>query len=103
MTRTHADTLRGMAKTFMMAGSYERVDTCLAGADALDDLAADTLEYGVARPDDEGWAIWWDDQRMQDWGTLDEARENLAKVKRHCPDVRLVCRRVSAQWEVTDE
>lgn len=33
---THADTLRGMAKAFMMAGSHERADTCLAGADALD-------------------------------------------------------------------
>lgn len=33
-----ADTLRGMAKAFMMAGSHERADTCLAGADALDTL-----------------------------------------------------------------
>ena len=33
---SHADTLRDMAKAFMMAGSCERVDTCLAGADALD-------------------------------------------------------------------
>lgn len=35
---THADTLRGMAKAFMMVGSHERVDPCLAGADALDTL-----------------------------------------------------------------
>lgn len=35
---THADTLRGMAKAFQMVGSYERVDTCLAGAEALDAL-----------------------------------------------------------------
>lgn len=70
---------------------------------ALSALAADTLEYGVSRPDDEGWGIWWDDQRMQDWGTLDETREHLDKVQRHCPDVRLVCRRVSSPWEVTDE
>lgn len=34
----HADTLRGMAKAFQMVGSYERVDTCLAGAEALDAL-----------------------------------------------------------------
>ena len=33
---SHAATLRGMAKAFMMAGSHERADTCLAGADALD-------------------------------------------------------------------
>ena len=33
---THADTLRDMAKAFMMVCSYERVDTCLAGAEALD-------------------------------------------------------------------
>ena len=97
---THADTLRTWAGQYITAAAREPF---LAGADALDTLAEGTLEYGVARPDDEGWAIWWDDQRMQDWGTLDEARENLAKVKRHCPDVRLVCRRVSAQWEVTDE
>lgn len=37
-TISHADTLRGMAEAFMMAGSHERVDTCLAGADALDAL-----------------------------------------------------------------
>lgn len=33
---THADTLRSMAKAFMMVGSYGRVDTCIAGADALE-------------------------------------------------------------------
>lgn len=33
---SHADTLRGMAKAFMMVGSHERADTCLAGAEALD-------------------------------------------------------------------
>lgn len=33
---SHADTLRGMAKALMMAGSHEQADTCLAGADALD-------------------------------------------------------------------
>ena len=35
---THADTLRGMAKAFLMVGSDDRADTCLAGADALDTL-----------------------------------------------------------------
>lgn len=35
---SHADTLRGMAKAFLMVGSHERADTCLAGADALDAL-----------------------------------------------------------------
>ena len=35
---SHADTLRGMAKAFMMVGSHERADTCLAGAEALDTL-----------------------------------------------------------------
>ena len=33
---THADTLRGMAGAFMVVGSRERVETCLAGAEALD-------------------------------------------------------------------
>lgn len=32
----HSYTLRDMAKAFMMVGSHERVDPCLAGADALD-------------------------------------------------------------------
>lgn len=35
---SHADTLRGMAKAFMMAGSHEWADTCLAGADSLETL-----------------------------------------------------------------
>ena len=35
---SHADTLRGMAQAFMMVGSHEQADTCLAGADALDAL-----------------------------------------------------------------
>lgn len=36
MTRTMADTLRGMAKAFMMVGSHERVGPCLAGADSIE-------------------------------------------------------------------
>lgn len=47
---THADTLRGMSKAFMMVGSYERVDTCLAGAEALE--AIDRVRHalgGIAR------------------------------------------------------
>lgn len=35
---THANTLRDMAKTFTIVGNYERVDTCLAGAEALETL-----------------------------------------------------------------
>ena len=42
---SHADTLRDMAKAFMMVGSHERVDTCLAGADALE--ALDRVRYAL--------------------------------------------------------
>ena len=43
---THAHTLRGMAKAFMMVGSHERVDTCLAGANALD--AAERVRHAIS-------------------------------------------------------
>ena len=46
---THADTLRGMAKAFMMAGSHERADTCRAGAEALDNAHAAAAEAGLLR------------------------------------------------------
>lgn len=42
---SHADTLRDMAKAFLMVGSHERVDTCLAGADALE--AIDRVRYAL--------------------------------------------------------
>lgn len=43
----HADTLRGMAKAFMMVGSHEQAETCLAGEDALDTL--ERVRYALGR------------------------------------------------------
>lgn len=61
---THADTLRGMAKAFMMAGSHERVDTCLAGADSLDAI-------GEVRKV-MGWAVReWPDLLPAEWRAAD--------------------------------
>lgn len=60
---SHADTLRGMAKALLMVGSHERVDTCLAGAEALDTLRRvrdvvtdlrDQQEAALQRWDDTG-------------------------------------------------
>lgn len=64
---SHADTLRGMAKAFMMVGSHEQADTCLAGANALDTLervreargriarvkaySEEALDYGYDNPE----------------------------------------------------
>ena len=44
---THADTLRGMADAFTVVGSRERVDTCLAGAEALD--AVERVYHALSR------------------------------------------------------
>lgn len=64
----HADTLRDMAKTFMTVGSDERVDTCLAGADALE--ALDRVRHaldGIARVRSESEASARDDDEIAEW------------------------------------
>lgn len=64
----HADTLRDMAKTFMTVGSDERVDTCLAGADALE--ALDRVHHaldGIARVRSESEASARDDEELAEW------------------------------------
>lgn len=64
---SHANTLRGMADAFMVVGSRERVETCLAGAEALDAVervyhalsriarvkaySEDALDYGYDNPE----------------------------------------------------
>lgn len=56
---SHADTLRGMEKAFMMAGSYERAGTCLAGANALDTLGRVRAVLADLRDQQEAaWQAW---------------------------------------------
>lgn len=54
-------TLRGMAKAFMMVGSHERVDACLAGADALDTLERVRAALADLRGQQEAALQRWDD------------------------------------------
>lgn len=68
---------------------------------ALETLAADTLEYGVADVNEDEDIIWFPVDANA--GTAEDAR--LAAVNYAASDqfFRLVARRVSEPWEVTDE
>ena len=69
---THADTLRGMAKAFMMAGSHERAGTCLAGANALDAVErVRAVVTKIDRLEDDTWAAWKRDADMYEQGRSD--------------------------------
>ena len=58
---SHADTLRGMAKAFMMVCSHERAETCLAGAEALDTLDRVRAVLTDLRGQQEAALQRWDD------------------------------------------
>ena len=93
---THADALRAWAAQY--ATSTARAQF-LVGADALDTLAADTLEYGVV--DAAGDIEWFPVDAT--FGTVEDARRDAVHYANSDPLFRLVARRVSAPWEVTDE
>ena len=71
------------------------------GIRALEALAADTLEYGVADANGDEDIEWFPVDSTV--GTAEDAR--MAAVNYAASDqfFRLVARRVSAPWEVTDE
>lgn len=66
---------------------------------ALTALAFDTLEYGVA--DAAGDIVWFPVDATV--GTAEDARQDAVNYAASDQFFRLVCRRVSAPWEVTDE
>lgn len=90
---THADALRAWAAQY---ATYTARAQFLAGADALDTLAADTFEYRVEHQHiyDGEWhplAEWSPEWPLNDGCSV-------------APDERIVARRVSAPWvEVTGE
>ena len=100
---SHADTLRGMASDeHILAGRENpRSTALLAGADALDTLAADTLEYGVADVNGDEDIEWFPVDAT--FGTVEDARRDAVHYAASDQFFRLVCRRVSQPWEVTDE
>lgn len=91
---THADHLRSMAKDHLIAGNERTADALLAGADALDALAADTLEYGVA--DAAGDIMWFP---VDDTMPAEDAYLAAAEYANSDQFFRLVCRRVSQPWD----
>ena len=100
MTRTHADTLRGMASDeHILAGRESpRSTALLAGAEALDTLAADTLEYGVEDANGDEDIVWFPVDATV--GTAEDARMSAVNFAASDQFFRLVARRVSEPWEV---
>lgn len=66
---------------------------------ALETLATDTLEYGVA--DANGDIEWFTVDANT--GTAEDARQDAINYAASDQFFRLVCRRVSEPWEVTDD
>ena len=62
-------------------------------------LAADTLEYGVV--DANGDIVWFPVDATV--GTAEDARQDAVNYANSDQFFRLMCRRVSQPWEVTDE
>lgn len=89
---THADALRAWAAQY--ATHTARVQF-LAGAGALEALAADTLEYRVEHQSIENGS--W--HPVTEWGPGWPLNDGCSVA----PDERIVARRVSEPWEVTGE
>lgn len=69
--------------------------------DALKALAADTLEYGVADANGDEDIEWFPVDATV--GTAEDARQDAVNYANSDQFFRLVARRVSAPWEVTNE
>ena len=68
---------------------------------ALETLAADTLEYGVADANGDEDIEWFPVDAT--FGTVEDARRDAVHYAASDQFFRLVVRRVSEPWEVTDE
>lgn len=90
---SHADALRHMAKDHLIAGNEHTADALLAGADALETIAAQSVEYrteAYALLDDEWFPI-------THWAPADTPPTSKGW---NIHPVRIMARRDPTPWEV---